>query len=194
MTAELNLDAMADPLIDGERIFLRRLRAGDVSETYLGWMIEPKINRYLEARFSDHSIESLHAFVSGMAQDRLNLFCGIFLREDERHIGNIKLGPVNVPHRHAEIGLLIGDPGCWGKGYASEAIAILSEFAFGRVGLHRLVAGAYADNEGSCRAFEKAGYQREGLLRDHWLCDGAFQDGVYLGKVNPAESGTPNTH
>ncbi|HEY1157453.1 MAG TPA: GNAT family protein, partial [Arthrobacter sp.] len=107
-----------------------------------------------------------------MAGDPLNLFAGIFLREGDRHIGNIKLGPINVHHRRADIGLLVGDRACWGKGYASEAIAILSDFAFGRLGLHRLTAGMYAENEGSARAFEKAGYAREGLLRGHWLCDG----------------------
>ncbi len=187
MTTGLNLAAMADPRIEGERIYLRRLAAGDVSETYLGWMRAPEINRYLESRFAAHSLESLHEFVAKLAGDPLNLFAGIFMRDGDRHIGNIKLGPIEVRHRRADIGLLIGDAECWGKGFATEAIGILSDFAFGQVGLHRLTAGAYAANEGSSRAFERAGFEREGLLRSHWYCDGRFQDGVFLGRINPAE-------
>ena len=45
-------------------------------------------------------------------------------------------------------------------------------------------AGAYAANEGSARAFEKAGYRREARLIDHWWVDGGYQDGIYLAKVN----------
>ena len=189
MTLKLNLKATRDPRIEGERIYLRRLRASDVSLHYLQWMNAPEVNRYLESRYYEHTMESLHAFVAAMAEDPYNLFTGIFLKDDDRHIGNIKLGPINLHHGHADIGLLIGEPTCWGKGYASEAIGILSDFAFNEIGLHRLTAGAYADNEGSSRAFEKRGYVREGILRSHWLCGGAFQDGVCLGKVNPKDVG-----
>ncbi len=185
MTLKLNLAAIRDPRIEGERIYLRRLNAGDVSEDYLTWMNAPEINRYLESRFYTQTMESLHGFVAAMAEDEHNLFTGIFLKDGDRHIGNIKLGPINVYHGFADIGLLIGDRACWGKGYASEAIGILSDFAFEQVGLHRVTAGAYADNEGSSRAFEKCGFIREGILHNHWLSDGKFQDGVCLGKVNP---------
>jgi ribosomal-protein-alanine N-acetyltransferase len=188
MTSELNLASIVDPRIEGERIYLRRLRAGDVSAAYLGWMTDPAVNRFLESRFAEHDMDSLRAFVLKMADDRANLFAGIFLRHHDRHIGNIKLGPIDAHHRRADIGLLVGERDCWGKGYASEAIAILSEFAFAQLGLHRLSAGMYAENEGSARAFEKAGYVREGLLRSHWSCDGKRQDGICLGKINPSEA------
>jgi ribosomal-protein-alanine N-acetyltransferase len=180
----INLDATRDPRIEGERIYLRRLRADDATERYRGWMNDPAINSYLESRFSEQSLDDLVAFVTTMRTDPLNLFTGIFLKADDRHIGNIKLGPINTHHARAEIGLLIGDRDCWGRGYATEAIAILTDFAFDRIGLRRVGAGAYADNEGSARAFEKAGYTREALFRDQWWHDGRFQDGVYLAKTN----------
>lgn len=151
-------------------------------------MNDPEINAFLESRFVEHGLDDLSRFVEAMAEDRLNLFLGIFLRDGDRHIGNIKLGPVNTHHARAEIGLLIGDRDCWGKGYASEAIAILTDFAFQTIGLRRVGAGAYAENEGSARAFEKAGYRREAVFRDHWWHDGRFQDGVYLAKINPEGS------
>ena len=54
--------------------------------------------------------------------------------------------------------ILLGDKNCWGKGYATETIEVLTEHAFGVLGLHKLTAGAYAENVGSIRAFEKAGF------------------------------------
>lgn len=181
----LNLAATADPRIEGDRIYLRRLRPSDLGEAYLGWMNDAAINQYLESRFSEHSMESLAEFVATMADDPRNLFTGIFLKEGDRHIGNIKLGPINPHHSHAEIGLLIGDRDCWGRGYAMEAIAALTRFAFEEINLHKIVAGAYEDNGGSTKAFLKAGYALEGTLRSHWWSNGRFQDGSMLGKVNP---------
>lgn len=185
----LNLAATLDPRIEAERLYLRRLRRNDVSETYLAWMHVPQINQYLESRFQEHTVATLSEFVVTMAGDPHNLFTGIFLKRGDRHIGNIKLGPINAHHSHAEIGLLIGDEECWGKGYASEAIGALTRFAFEEINLHKIVAGAYEDNAGSTRAFEKAGYRREGTLSSHWWSNGRFQDGVMLGKVNPGHAG-----
>ena len=181
----LNLAATADPRIEGERIYLRRLRQSDVSETYLAWMNSAEINQYLESRFGEHTMESLAEFVAAMAGDPRNLFTGIFLKDGDRHIGNIKLGPINTQHSHAEIGLLIGDRACWGKGYASEAIDALTRFAFEEVNLHKIVAGAYEDNGGSTKAFLKVGYALEGTFKSHWWSNGRFQDGSMLGIVNP---------
>jgi len=97
------------------------------------------------------------------------------------HVGNIKLD-IDEHHNRGDIGLLIG-PEHWGKGYATWAINLMTEYAY-RIGLRKVTAGAYAGNVGSIRAFEKAGFEREGILKDHWLVDGAYQDGVLLGKVN----------
>lgn len=184
----LNLAATTDPRIEGERIYLRRLRQSDVSEDYLAWMNSAEVNQYLESRFGEHGMESLAEFVTAMADDPRNLFTGIFLKDGDRHIGNIKLGPINTHHSHAEIGLLIGHRDCWGKGYACEAIAALTRFAFEDLNLHKIVAGAYEDNKGSTKAFLKAGYSLEGTFKSHWWSNGRFQDGSMLGKVNPGHA------
>lgn len=180
----INLDVARDLRIEGERIYLRRLSSEDATERYRGWMNDSAVNGYLESRFAEQSIDDLSSFVAAMRDDPLNLFTGIFLKSDDRHIGNIKLGPINAHHARAEIGLLIGERDCWGSGLATEAIAIMTDFAFDVIGLRRVGAGAYADNGASARAFEKAGYVREAQFCDHWWHDGRFQDGVYLAKTN----------
>ena len=54
----------------------------------------------------------------------------ICLVEDGRHIGNIKLGPIQWLHRRADLSLFIGDKSCWSLGYASEAIGLVRDWAF----------------------------------------------------------------
>ena len=111
------------------------------------------------------------------------LFLAIVYREGNRHIGNIKLGPISWKHKNAEIGIIIGEKDCWGKGYARQAIELLSEYAFSKLKLHKLTAGCYANNIGSVKAFEKAGFVQEGRKISQYLCEGKYVDGVLLGKV-----------
>ena len=162
-----------------ERLVLRTLTAADATPRYLSWLRDPEVNRYLESRLIEHSIESLRRFIEtcNAGQD---LLLGICLT-DGNHIGNIKLGPVSDYHRHAPIGLLIGERGSWGHGYATEAILALTAHAFSTMGLEKLYAGAYASNVGSVRAFLKAGWLEEGRSRAHWRSGDSREDNVQLG-------------
>jgi ribosomal-protein-alanine N-acetyltransferase len=174
-------------VLTGERIYLRRVRPDDVNETYCRWMNDPEVNKYLESRFSPHTMASLREYVAGKQGDEKNAFFAIILKQGPRHIGNIKLGPIDTIHRLADIGLMIGEKDCWGQGYASEAIRLVVGYAFGRLNLHKLTAGCYAPNQGSLKAFLKVGFLQEGLRRSHCLCDGKYVDDIQLGLIRPGE-------
>ena len=60
----------------------------------------------------------------------------------------------------------------WGKGYAIEAILLLKHFAFENIGIKKLTAGMYSDNITSLRAFMKAGFSLEGILKSHYILFG----------------------
>lgn len=169
--------------VEGARIYLRVLRPNDVGQSYVGWMKDPLVTRYLEARFGKQTRESIRRFVAAMGRDPSQFLFGIFLKEDDRHIGNIKLGPIDFTHRFATVGLLLGARDCWGRGYATEAIGLVKRFAFRRLRLHRLTAGCYRPNRGSEKAFLNAGFEVEGALRKHYRCGNRYVDGILLGAV-----------
>jgi ribosomal-protein-alanine N-acetyltransferase len=171
------------PFLAGERLYLREVRPCDAGETYYRWMNDPEVTRFLESRFFPQSVEGLRQYVNERLGDRNNVFLAIVLRDGHRHIGNIKLGPIDWIHRRGDIGLLIGEKDCWGRGYATEAIRLLTDYAFATLNLRKLTAGAYAANEGSARAFEKVGFTREGLLKAHSFCQGTYVDLILLGLV-----------
>ena len=62
----------------------------------------------------------------------------------------------------------------WNKGYATESLKKILEFAFGELDLHRIEAGCAVENIGSIRTLEKVGMTREGRkrkvlpLKDGW--------------------------
>ncbi len=177
---------IVSPLV-GKNLLLRTLRIEDASPKYLAWLSDVDVSRYLEIRFSaPGSLDDLRGFVAATNDSDDTLLLGMFLREDARHIGNIKLGPINRHHGTGDIGLLIGERSEWGKGYASEAIALLADYAFALLNLAKLTASCYSDNEGSRRVFLKAGFIEEGRRVAQYMSCGKRQDGVMLGKVNPA--------
>ena len=169
--------------MENKKINLRRLQPNDVTHEYVDWMNDSEINKYLESRHVVHSLDSIKAFVEAMSYDKSNFLFGIFCNKTSLHIGNIKLGPIDYRYLRAEIGLIVGNKNYWGKGIATEAILTVCKFAAEKLKLRKVEAGCYSSNFGSKKAFEKAGFEVEGLLRGHFYCNGTSEDCLRLGKV-----------
>ena len=80
---------------------------------------------------------------------------GIFEKKEERHIGNIKVGPVNKEKKVADISYFIGEREHWGKGAATEAISLIVEFSFKKLKLKKLYANSYLQNKASMQVLVK---------------------------------------
>lgn len=184
-----------ETFLRGNRLYLRPLNEVDCGEHYVGWLNDPDINRFLETRFMEpQSQQSVTEFVQAV-NARINEFLfGIFTADQNKHIGNIKLGPISAHHMIGDVSLFIGAREEWGNGYAAEAIQLISTHGFATLRLRKLCASMYAPNEGSRKAFLKCGYSEEGRRPNHYLLDGEPCDLVLLGcfeqdLVQPAEGG-----
>src|SRR5262245_32549351 len=128
----------------GREIYLRRLTEADVTQRYVNWLNDPEVNKFMESRFVVWTLQSLTCYLQEHMNER-NYFFAICL-EDHRHVGNIKLGPINRHHLTGDIGLMIGEKNAWGRDLGTEAIRLLKEFAFSQLELIKLTAGVYATN------------------------------------------------
>lgn len=151
-------------------IFIKRLVITDVTPDYVRWMNDPEVTRFMECRWTKFTLNNLRKYVKNMRNSKADYLFGIFLSGEKRHIGNIKIGSISKKHAVADLGLAIGDKSEWGKGYATEAIKLATEFAFTKLKLKKLYAGIYSNNAGSLRAFKKAGYKVAGKLLKHRIC------------------------
>ncbi len=162
-------------------IKLKLLTPDDVTPEYLEWLSDPDINQYLESRWSSYTLEDLRNYVKSVNNSNNFLF-GIFL-QDSKHIGNVKLGNINWIHRYADIGIIIGDKSCWGKGYGTKAIELATEYAFTELNLKHIMAGIYANNIASYKAFLKAGYREVGRFTQRRFYKGNYVDEIIMEKV-----------
>jgi [ribosomal protein S5]-alanine N-acetyltransferase len=94
----------------------------------------------------------------------------------------------DVERYSAEIGYWLGEA-YWRQGIASEALRLATDHAFAAINLLRLFALPFADNLGSIRVLEKAGYEREALLRCSSVKYGKPRDQALYARVNPAWRG-----
>lgn len=113
-----------------------------------------------------------------------NEFAWSILDETERHIGFSFLHNINWRNRSGVTGTIIGEKDAWGKGYGSDSMRVRAKFAFEVLGLHRLDADAFAENTGSQRALEKAGYKREGVARRKMWHTGRWHDLILYGLLD----------
>lgn len=172
---------MYHPFLVSEKIYIRRLEKEDIAGNYFQWLNDQAITKWMRHGVFPNSYESMNAFYEQQARSTTEVVFAIVLQEQDRHIGNIGLSSINHLFRSAEIGIMIGETDCWGKGYAAEAIELICCHSFDRLNMNRLYAGAVDKNIGSIRAFEKVGFVREGISRQAYFCSGQYHDCVNLG-------------
>ena len=172
---------MGTMAIEGARVALRTVTEADVTVDYVAWMNDPEVGAFLETRFTAHTADDVRKYVRTQNAAADAVFLAIVRRADQRHIGNLRIGAIDRHHHTATIALVIGDKSAWGHGLGSEAIALATTHAFSALGLRKLNARCYATNLGSIRAFEKAGWTREGRQASQFETAGGRVDGVWLG-------------
>jgi RimJ/RimL family protein N-acetyltransferase len=164
-------------ILRGGGVSLRLATLEDCTARYESWLADPIVNQYLETRWRPQPLGGIREFVAGMLESADSYLFAIVENASGTHIGNIKVGPIAWNHLYADVSYFIGERACWGKGYATEAIRLVTGFAFQRLGLHRLQAGLYAGNGASGRALEKAGYRREAIFKSQLKnATGAWED------------------
>ncbi|MDR3602238.1 MAG: GNAT family protein [Desulfosporosinus sp.] len=171
---------MQHPFLVANRIYLRRLEKEDLEGNYFQWLNDPTATKWMRHGVFPNSCESMKAFYENQSVSKTDSVLALVLKEQDRHIGNISLNSINYVFRSAEIGIIIGETDCWGKGYASEAISVLVHHCFNKLNLNRLAASTVDRNIGTIRAFEKSGFSKEGIFRQAYFCEGQYHDCVNL--------------
>ncbi|MEN0024173.1 MAG: GNAT family protein [Microbacterium sp.] len=172
-----------------ERLQVRPMTAADIDVMW-EWRRLPDVNRWLG--LAPDTIEAFRERY--LDPDRLAAMHLIELVTDDR--GATAIGDVMIrigdgwaqlevadqaKRVEAELGWVL-DPAHTGQGYATEAIRAVIDTCFGPLGLRRVHAGCFADNEPSWRLMERLGMRREEFSRKTALHrSGEWLDGLNYG-------------
>lgn len=158
------------------RLLLRPLRESDAPDLFAIFS-DARVSRYL-SRPAWPSIDEARARI---ARDIDAMRSGTYVRfglvplDGETIVGECCLFNQVEQSRRAEVGYALGFP-AWGRGYMSEALVALMDFAFGPLGLNRIEADIDPRNGASARSLARLGFQLEGTLRERWVVAGEVSD------------------
>lgn len=174
----------ATPALEGPGgVSLLPFRLADVSERYVAWLNDREVTRYTEVR-GRQSIESVRAYVETQLASRDVYFWRIVA--EGRHIGNLRVSGLTSIHRRPVIALIVGERQGRGRGIGTAAIRLAADHLLDAQLAHKVVAGIYAENLASIRAFEKAGFHTEATLREHYWFENRFVDALQMAKFGHA--------
>lgn len=112
-----------------------------------------------------------------------------------RDAQGVALGITGYIHRDtdcAEVGFLFA-PESQGKGYGSESLRAVCDYAFGKGGIRRLTATVTAGNMASRRMLEKLGFRLEGELRESYFLAGQWHNDWLLGLLKHEYDNSPSS-
>jgi ribosomal-protein-alanine N-acetyltransferase len=164
--------------IEGQQIALRDIKREDMKDK-VRWFNDPQVNRTLILEenldlgktlkwFDEHiNDESRHEFIVESKQGDL--------------IGITGLIHINRKHNTAECYCIIGEKAFWGKGVGTEAHALLFDWGFKNLNLHKIWADIRKENIAIIKIIERLGFKVEGTLREERLIEGKRMDVVRIG-------------
>lgn len=170
---------MKDKVLKSAHVALTTLRPED-SPTLFQWINDRELVLFNSAYRPVSQAEHDAWFESIRQRSDMFIF-GIRLCETDQLIGSCQLHSINAISRSAELQIRLGVSAERGKGYGTEAVKLLLQFAFSELNLHRVYLHVFATNPRAIQVYEKSGFVREGLLREAAFIDGRFIDVFVMG-------------
>jgi len=146
------------------------------------WANDPQLMRLMD-RQRPVSVAEHDAWFAFVSHSDDCAYFAIETVDGRAHVGNVWLWAIDQRHRKAELRVVIGDEAARGRGMGAEAIDRLCRHGFDRLGLHRIYAYVLSINPAARRAFERAGFALEGVLRDDRWAEDRFVDTYLLARL-----------
>ncbi|TCN27064.1 GNAT family N-acetyltransferase [Mesobacillus foraminis] len=150
-------------------IYLKKFEPSDFSQL-IDWIDSPELNLQWGGPAFDYPLTKpqLEAYIKDANHPGSSRYIyKVVLKESGRSIGHISLANIDLHHRSARIGkVLIGDKTIRGRGIGQLMIKEVLKKAFEDLNLHRVSLGVFDFNDSAIACYEKAGFRKEGLLRD----------------------------
>lgn len=163
------------PMIAHGSVYLRAGERADIP-LLVEWFSDWRTTRTLGLR-APMSVASEERWFEGMLADqgKGGYFFVACLLDDDRPIGTVSFGHLDLFDGSAGLGISIGREADRGRGHGADMLRALLAFGFGQLRLERIWLDVYAMNPGARRVYERVGFVFEGTLRR-----AVFREGRYL--------------
>ena len=165
----------------GTQIYLRPISANDSTEEYAGWMNDIEVTSGLVSGYFPTNLKDLSIYIESVS-NKSSIMLAICVVENDRHIGNIKLGSFDWFARTCELGILIGNKTYWGKGIGKEACSLMINYVFFNLNLEKIWLAVFDNNPKAVALYKDLGFEIEGTQQRHVFKNGKFWNKILMAK------------
>lgn len=173
------------PVLETERLVLRRIAEQDVAEIFF-LRSDENVMRYIDRPRVTTQQEALAMIEKFWKLELENegINWAISLKERSKLIGTISLFNFVTEHYRGELGYIL-HPEYQGKGIMQEAVKQALDYGFGHLGLHSIEANVNPDNNASIKVLERNKFVREAYFKENYFYDGKFMDTAVYSLLTP---------
>jgi len=174
-------------IITGEKVFLKKIKKNNLN-TCIKWLEDPEVNKFLSQSIKNvNHLQELEWYRS-IRNSEEDLVFTINTKTDSVYIGNCGLHKINLEKKYCEFGIFIGNRAYWNKGFGTDAIMTVLNFATEVLGINSINLVVYEYNHRAISTYEKCGFVRTGTLEKYHLYNNVCWD-AYLMEYKKALNG-----
>lgn len=166
--------------LKGPRVFLRSLVPATDIPLITSWINDGAVTYVMFYGQLPTTLPQVEKMILDQVAAPSNIVFMVCDNASQQPIGFAGLYDIHLTARKAEFRILIGEKDFWGKGYGTEVTQLLTYYGFDRLNMHRMYLGVTSENIGGVKAYEKAGYVREGQLRDDIYRNSRYYDSIKM--------------
>lgn len=170
---------MSAPFIGGNCVSLRGLEREDL-KLMSEWLNDGDVTRLLFMGLFPPNLETL---VAQWERDRSNpeeVTFAVCDRESNRFVGTTGLYRIHWVMRTGEFRVFLGDKKVWNRGFGTECAKLMVVYSFEKLNLNKVWLGVNAENVGGVKAYQKAGFVHEGVLRQEQYRNFQYYDAIRM--------------
>ena len=167
-------------MLHGKLVNLRPYEMSDLDDI-MEWINDSEIRPFLMMVLPISRIQEIEFLQQRLCKPTNEDIILAIETKDGIYLGGIGLHRINYFDCHAEVGIVIGKKEYRGKGYGTDAMLTVLNYAFNQLNLHKVYLHVYSFNKRGIRSYEKCGFKREGLLKEHVFKKGKYHDVLRMG-------------
>ncbi|MFU0792033.1 MAG: GNAT family N-acetyltransferase [Virgibacillus proomii] len=172
---------MGEIQIRGESVYLRTIIKQDMLSFYQA--VQDEEIRYMTGTKNIFSLEQLYEHYDRISSDKTRYDFAICLVSDDQIIGDLSILDIEQTDRKAGFRISLHNQNYFNKGYGTEAVQLALAFVFEKINLNRLQLEVYSHNIRGMKSYEKAGFKREGVIRESILLNDVYFDEIIMGML-----------
>lgn len=177
---------MEQPTLFTQRLTLRPVEPNDRQKVFEGFS-HPEVTRYFDITYATFEATAEQMDWYQTNREKGIGYAWVVCNESGTFMGVFSIYRIDFTHKRCELGYWLF-PEFWGKGYASEGLKPILNFAFTTLNLHRIAAEIEPENTDSSKLLARMGFEREAVLRDYEFKNGKYNNLEIWALLFPAYS------